>query len=361
MMAITSCGSQPYASEISLEKMHGFPTEDTAFLKGVSALYAGVIDGNLLIAGGCNFPDIPAADGGKKVFYADVYIAPLSSDTIFDWKKIGTLPQAAAYGVTISTEKGLICVGGTTATHSLSDVFLLSLQKDTLKTDTLPPLPVTIDNMAGALLGHSLYIVGGNVNGVPSSAVYTLDLSDMTGGWQKEKDIPGDPRVQPVCVAQDGKLYVWGGFAPSVGERQASLSVNGYMYSPETKEWSSVATPCDAEGNEISLGGGVGAPFGEGMILCTGGVNKDIFLKALQGIYAGKEYLSHPAEWYQFNGNLQLYHPRTDEWTTLGKYEQGARAGAVMVSQDGFHYLINGELKPGIRTNEINRIKENRR
>ena len=39
--------------------------------------------------------------------------------------------------------QGLICVGGTTATHSLSDVFLLSLQKDTLKRETLPSLPVT--------------------------------------------------------------------------------------------------------------------------------------------------------------------------------------------------------------------------
>ena len=88
-----------------------------------------MVDGNLLIAGGCNFPDIPVADGGKKAYYRDIYIAPLSNDTAFEWKKIGQLPQAAAYGVTISTEKGLICVGGTTATHSLSDVFLLSLQK----------------------------------------------------------------------------------------------------------------------------------------------------------------------------------------------------------------------------------------
>ena len=200
--------------------------------------------------------------------------------------------------------------------------------------------------MAGALVGHSLYIVGGNVNGIPSSAMYMLDLLDLSGGWKKETDIPGEPRVQPVCVAQDGKLYIWGGFAPAIEGHQASLSVDGYMYSPETKEWSSVATPCDAEGNEISLGGGMGTSFGEGMILCAGGVDKDIFLKALQGIYAGKEYLSHPVEWYR---------------TTLGEYEQGARAGAVIVSQDGFHYIINGELKPGIRTNEINRIKENRR
>ncbi|MCS3135101.1 hypothetical protein NXW30_23725 [Phocaeicola vulgatus] len=152
-----------------------------------------------------------------------------------------------------------------------------------------------------------------------------------------------------------------GGFAPAVEGHQASLSVDGYMYSPETKEWSSVATPYDAEGNEISLGGGMGTSFGEGMILCAGGVDKDIFLKALQGIYAGKEYLSHPVEWYRFNRNLLLYHPQTDKWTTLGEYEQGARAGAVIVSQDGFHYIINGELKPGIRTNEINRIKEKRR
>lgn len=78
MMVVTACSSRPDVYEISLEKMQGFPTEDAGFLKGVSALYAGVIDGNLLIAGGCNFPDTPAADGGKKVFYPDVYITSLS-------------------------------------------------------------------------------------------------------------------------------------------------------------------------------------------------------------------------------------------------------------------------------------------
>lgn len=361
MMATVACSSRPDAGGISLEKMHGFPTEDAGFLKGVSALYAGVADGKLWMAGGCNFPDVPAADGGKKVFYPDVYVAPLPGDTLLEWKKVGRLPQAAAYGVAVSTGKGLICVGGTTAAQSLSDVFLLSLQKDTLHSEALPSLPVAMDNMAGALLGQSLYVVGGNVNGVPSASMYWLDLSDLSGGWKRGADIPGNPRVQPVCVAQGGKLYVWGGFAPAAGERQASLSVDGYAYSPETEEWMPVATPHDAGGNEISLGGGAGVPFGEGMILCAGGVDKDIFLKALQGVYAGKEYLSHPAAWYRFNRNLLLYHPQKDQWTTLGDYEQSARAGAAMVSHEGAHYLINGELKPGIRTNEINKIKEHRK
>ena len=53
--------------KISLEKnAWGSLQRIPVFFKGVSALYAGVIEGNLLIAGGCNFPDIPVADGGKK-------------------------------------------------------------------------------------------------------------------------------------------------------------------------------------------------------------------------------------------------------------------------------------------------------
>ena len=169
-------------AEISLEKMNGFPSGNAAFLKGVSALYAGITEDRLIMAGGCNFPDIPVADGGKKVFYNEVYATPLSLDTAFRWKQVGFLPVASAYGVTISTQKGLICVGGTTADGSISDVFLLSLQEDVLVTDTLPSLPMTIDNMAGALIGDLLYIVGGNVNGVPSADMYSLDLSNMDKG-----------------------------------------------------------------------------------------------------------------------------------------------------------------------------------
>lgn len=358
LTVMISCGCKPDACEIRFEKMSGFPFEDSCFHKGVSALYAGILDGNIIMAGGCNFPDIPAADGGQKVFYEDIYCSPLPEDTLFQWKKIGQLPHAMAYGVTIPTEKGLILAGGTTSACSLSDVFLLSFQDGLLMVEILHSLPEAIDNMGGALLEHTVYIVGGNVDGIPSSDVYALDLLNISRGWRKETEVPGKPRVQPVCVAQSGKLYVWGGFAPAYGDCGPSVSVDGYVYTPETKEWASVETPCDTEGNAISLGGGVGIPFGEDNVLCAGGVNKDIFLKALQGIYKGKEYLSHPAEWYRFNRNLLLYDTKTDEWTVLGNYEQVARAGAAMVSQGDNCYIINGELKPGVRTNKINRIKK---
>ncbi len=54
--------------------------------------------------------------------------------------------------------------------------------------------------MAGALVGHSLYIVGGNVNGIPSSAMYMLDLLDLSGGWKKKQIF----RVNP-----EYNLFAW--------------------------------------------------------------------------------------------------------------------------------------------------------
>ena len=41
--------------------------------QGVSAPFAGFIGQWMLVGGGCNFPTIAAADGGKKVYYTDVF------------------------------------------------------------------------------------------------------------------------------------------------------------------------------------------------------------------------------------------------------------------------------------------------
>ena len=358
MLLLGAC--HPTASNtpmLSIEKMDGFPSQDTCFVKGVSALYAGVLDGQLVMAGGCNFPHIPVADGGKKVFYDGIYTATLSDEATLEWNQVGLLPEASAYGVTVSTGDRLICAGGNTAERSLSDVFQLSLKEGMVQMDTLPSLPVTIDNMAGALLKNTLYIVGGNVNGVPSSNVYSLNLSDLSEGWKEELPVPGNPRVQPVCAAQGGKLYVWGGFSTAGEGREATLSVDGYAYNPAAKEWKQVATPVDETGTPVSLGGGVALSMGQDAVLCAGGVNKDIFLQALQGIHKGKEYLTRPVEWYQFNRKLLKYDTKADKWTVLGDFEQGARAGAALVSDGSSYYIINGELKPGIRTKDINRIK----
>ena len=64
----------------------------------------------------------------------------------------------------------------------------------------------------------------------------------MSQGWQELPAFPGVPRVQPVSAAQldaDGQLcfYLWSGFAAPTEERDASLSVDGYVYSPAANTW----------------------------------------------------------------------------------------------------------------------------
>ena len=81
------------------------------------------IKGSLLVAGGCNFPGKPAAEGGEKVFYRDIYELENPASDKSNWKKAGQLPEALAYGVAVTVPEGLVCIGGTNGKESSAKVF----------------------------------------------------------------------------------------------------------------------------------------------------------------------------------------------------------------------------------------------
>lgn len=365
----------------TVRQMQGAPAEEAGIGQGVSACYAGVHNGMLMMAGGCNFPEVPASEGGKKRFYRGIYVADASADSVFVWKKAGELPVEAAYGVSVSTSQGIICAGGANQNGALASVIRISLDGNGagVTVDSLPSLPCTIDNMGGAVLDHYLFIAGGNVNGVPSNTLYCLDLDHTDAGWIQMPGFPGAPRTQPVCVAQrkgaDSLLFLWGGFSGAGEGRPATLSVDGYCYSPAARTWTPVAVPAGEDSVGISLGGGTGIAFGDSLILCTGGVNKDIFLDALkreekmkQALAEGnrpvadslklaaKEYMSMLPEAYRFNDRILVYNTSGDCWTEVMQFPGTARAGAVLAGENGTFFNIAGELKPGIRTPEIVKI-----
>lgn len=381
---VASCGSRHLAPDkegIRLQAMSGFPEGEPGFSLGVSACYAGITEGQLLIAGGCNFPDVPAAEGGKKKFYQGIYAADATVDSVLIWRKVGELPVAAAYGVSVSTPQGIICVGGTNVDGSLSSVYRLSLGEDKqiVRLDTFPSLPCPMDNMSGAVVGHTLFIAGGNRNGQPTNALLCLDLGNPATGWQQLPDFPGLPRVQPVCAGQQKEgeplLYLWGGFAGAHEGRSASLSVDGYCYSPASRQWMPVATPMGSDSVAVSFGGGSAVAWGDSLILCAGGVNKDIFLSALQREEALKKaldandlvttdslravikaFMAQPAEAYRFNDRVCVYNTRRNGWQEVLRHPGVARAGAALVGSGQTFFNVNGELKPGIRTPEIMKI-----
>ena len=321
---------------------------DKGYELGVSAMFSGIVDDVLIVAGGCNFPDKPVAEGGKKRFYDGVYAYQLNDSVEYLWERIGSLPKPVAYGAFVEWNNRLICIGGQTAEGATADVFALG-HDNGLIIEPLASLPCAIDNAYATLLGDVVYVAGGNADGVPSDAVYALDLASQNEGWKMVTTLPDGPRVQPVLAGLGGKLYVMGGFCNKQGET-AYVSRTAWSYDLAKEEWLEQAAPA------AFVGGGCAMVLDGSHILCAGGVNADIFERAIRGEFPNPEYLLHPKEWYHFNDILQCYNVKTGVWHCMGEYPQLARAGAGIVAlADGF-VMVQGEEKPGIRSPQMTRF-----
>lgn len=328
---------------------------------GISAPYAGIIDGKIIMAGGCNFPVDPMGPNSLKKFYKGIYAAEPNT---MEWKRIGTLPEASAYGMGVTIGDKIYIIGGTSASSPLNSLYAISLnKKGQAQVENLGSLPFSIDNFAATAINSKIYLAGGNLNGTPSNELWMLDTNNINAGWKKLASMPGNPRVQPIMAATEKKIngrneeciFLWGGFAGKHNGKDATLNTDGLCYQPSIDSWNALSSPKSKSGEDISFGGAAAAKLKNGKIIVCGGVNKDIFLSALQN--QAPDYLQHPIEWYAFNKRVMLYDPKKDSWKELFETPDAARAGAAMVAgENGDAILIGGELKPRIRTSQTLKI-----
>lgn len=367
---------------ITWTKLPDLPgTADTLSL-GVSAPFAGVHKTHLLVAGGCNFPDKPVTEGGIKRYYAEIFVLNLNAtEADMAWRQVGKLPWPVAYGASVQTPEGVVCLGGNNADSSLVEVVRIGWNTETNEVDmcTLPSLPAAMDNMAATLCGTRLYVAGGNEKGQGCRRFLSLDLMDLEKGWRVLPSFPGSSRIQPVMLSamssSGEKVYLTGGFQPVQDEQAPRVPSDMLAYNPTTNTWSvETQLPRLADGNLRSLTGGCGVKTSDSTLLFMGGVNRNRFYTALDrprqialaksldnttlvdSLEAeGKAYMHQPVEWYAFNTSLLRYNTRSCEWTNWGEYEQLARAGACAVAFNNALIIINGELKPGVRTPQVNK------
>ena len=368
--------SQTQDNKYNSVTYHSLPPLSVGGTQGVSAPYAGIIDEKIIVAGGCNFPATPAAEGGSKKFYADIHLFDGKS-----WQKVGELPQAAAYGVGVSVPDGLICIGGTDGNKSLTEVWHISLENGKTKAKQLSTLPVALDNMAGAYGNGYIYVAGGQTDGKASSAAFRMKYPEENT-WQALPEMPGAARIQPVGVVQTAStgacFYLMGGYQPASDTEKGFAHTDGLVYNPQTGTWKNTA-PIQpfGKGEPITLVGAQGVPSGCAHIVFFGGVNRHIFTEAINRPFeisrleseTSEEkprlselreqmslYMTHPAEWYQFNDELIIYHTITDTWVRESRSPLLARAGAAVVPYDGNWVVINGESKPGVRASEVTAV-----
>lgn len=362
LLFLATCGLAAAAcngtNKVQVTPLYGFPCDEEGIAKGVSACYAGLIDGQLLMAGGCNFPGLPPRLGGARKYYAGIYTAQLSGDTALVWRRVGNLPAPAAYGVSVTTPDGIVCIGGNNSEGQLDTVFCLTLEAGHAVTKPLPSLPTGIDNLTGAFAGRCIFVAGGAYDGKADRKALFLDLDALDKGWQSLPDFPGPRRTQAVSALfeREGEytFYLWGGFAGATDDDPATLSVDGLKYETATGRWTSVAGPKDTEGMAVCLGGGTAAVMDGNKVVATGGVDKDIFYNALIRLPEG--YFEHEPEWFNFNRNILVYDPAADTWTVAAHTPETARAGAVLAGEGRIFANICGELMPGVRSPQVTLI-----
>lgn len=337
----------------SVLSVDGFPMGEDGIEKGVSACYAGRIGDCIVMAGGCNFPVNTLAPDSKKKYYKGIYAARIGQADRLRWTRIGELPDASAYGVAVSCDNSMIIAGGMNGKGSQRAVYRITLVNGRSQVASLPALPCTADNMAGAVVGRRLYVAGGMMDGRPSCRVLCLDLDRPDAGWKERKPFPGIMRIQPVAGSMgDRRFCIFGGFAPAAAGAEARLALAGCVYDETTEEWQPLEGPKDAYDEPLFVGGGAAVQLSKDSFLVAGGVNKDVFLSAVNHPQAG--YLNHPEAWYRFNPYTLLYNK--EGWSIIGKSRETARAGAALVPTRHGIYVIGGELKPRVRSNRIVRI-----
>lgn len=346
--------------------------------QGLAASFSGRAGDNLIIAGGCNFPGKPAAEGGAKIFYDDIFVLKNPTSGHDSWRRSGKLPRPVAYGVGVSVRDGVVCVGGTDGVHSSKDVFLLTMQDGLVTYKSLPSLPVGLDNMGGAYGNGYIYVAGGQTDGVPSYAAYRMKYP---GGnrWERLPDFSGSARLQPAAAVQSGTtkmcFYLMGGYSVPLGSTEGTVHFDGLVYDPDLRKWRHTA-PIMPAGRRVALVGASAVTSGCAHIVFLGGVNDEIFRQAVNRsafmLQAQEDrdnkklavlrqdlaaYMHHPVSWYRFNDELLIYHTVTDTWVVESRSPLLARAGAGVVPFDGEWIVVDGESKPGVRATDVTAVR----
>lgn len=371
------------------------PQLDPAYAKGVSGHIAGEpCQGQLVMAGGCNFPDRPAREGGAKRYYSEIYIADYlgafnlacetkASELDMGWKLVGHLPHPTAYAAFQLYDDQLIVAGGQSAAGDLSDAYIIQLS-DSLDVEItpLPSLPEPRSGMASALIKNVLYLIGGHVNGKLSNTVLSLDLSSPQKEWREETPYPHSPFLKLVATTNLGEystpsyvpcLVVMGSFTGvDEPDQRVQADVTYMTYTPQTKQWQTYKIAPDDPIAAHGFGGGYAWRY---EAIFSGGVRADLFVTALQREKDLKDakakgnhqlveklqaeqraYLSHDPAWYGFCSEWYSFDRSRGRGEAKSGFHFDGRADAVYLDwsssmMDGM--LIGGETMPGVRTPSI--------
>lgn len=314
---------------------------------GVAGPFVGVHRGGLIVAGGANFP-LPVWDHDKVWHDRIVVLAEDRGE--LRWQDAGQLPRPLAYGASVSTPQGVVCLGGNDAQRTWDSVFLLQWDPSdgrVTRTD-LPSLPHPLTCGGAARIGSTVYAACGQTGlnlATGTASMWALDLSQPLAAsgfaWQPLPDCPGPPRAFPIVVAQhngfDDAVYVISGRQQD-GDTVRFLT-DVWEYTPESRRWR------QRQDVPQCVMAGTGAPFGQSHLFVLGGADGSRFFQA------DELRDTHPG----FPKQAFAYHTITDTWTSAGATPAN-HVTTTAVEFQGALVIPGGEIRPRVRTTAVRTV-----
>ncbi len=331
-MALPSCAENTWHELAPLPEKHGF-----------AGVFAGVSNDCLLVAGGANFPDAPLWEGGKKAWSDSVFLLEQPDGK---WRVAGKLPGLRGYGVSVTVDEGMLCIGGSDAESHHAECFLLKWENGKLTSTAYPALSQPLAEMTGALVGRTVHLLGGtNKPGATKaeSQHLMLDLDALDKGWS-QKPFPGPARILAVSAATKDAFFVMSGAtleADANGKPKRSYlhdawrydTANGWKELPVMPR-ATLAAPSPAT---VSA---------DGQILITGGDD---------GSLAGFQPISeHPG----FPRTILSYDIAAQTWSEKGTIPANLPAPVTTSTTVWKNSTVipSGEIRPAVRTPRISTI-----
>ena len=153
--------------------------------------------------------------GYNGAFSSTVYTAPINADgTLGTWTTATALPAPVTYSQAIVTKNRVYLLGGYINGAFSSTVYTAPINADgTLGTwTTATALPGTVTYSQAIVTNNRVYLLGGLINGASSATVYTapINTDGTLGTWTTATALPATVYYSQAIVTKN-RVYLLGG------------------------------------------------------------------------------------------------------------------------------------------------------
>lgn len=225
------------------------------------------------------------------------------------------------------------------------------------KTVVWPGPPQGIKNGVSGQAGGRLLCGLGSAG----RSMFALDLDAPSAGWTALAPFPGPARDGAACAVVGGRLFVVSGLGKTAPDDAVPRVLQDvFTYDPATDIWTRLETKPPAgflgasafalDDDRIGLVGGVNTSVFDSFMIATAAAHPEKRQRTLEA------FMSMPPEDHKWNTKLWVYSISANAWSDLGDNPFLPNTGAACVTVPNGVLLINGEIKPGLRTPQVKHI-----